>query len=84
MLGFFKEQDVDIKIISGDNPLTVSSIAKKAGLMSYDKYIDLSTLSSDDEIPELVINTVFLQRVLPHQKSIIVKALQAQRPYCCK
>ena len=78
MLGFFKEQDVDIKIISGDNPLTVSSIAKKAGLKSYDKYIDLSTLSSDDEIPELVDKYSVFARVLPHQKSIIVKALQAK------
>ena len=78
MLGFFKEQDVDIKIISGDNPLTVSSIARKAGLKSYDKYIDLSTLSSDDEIPELVDKYSVFARVLPHQKSIIVKALQAK------
>ena len=76
MLGFFKTQAVDIKIISGDNPLTVSSIAKKAGLESYDSYIDLSTISSDDEIPELVDKYSVFARVMPHQKSLIVKALQ--------
>lgn len=76
MLGFFKKQNVDIKVISGDNPLTVSSIAKKAGLESYDAYIDLSTISSDDEIPELVDKYSVFARVMPHQKSLIVKALQ--------
>ena len=76
MLGFFKRQNVDIKIISGDNPLTVSSIAKKAGLESYDSYIDLSSISSDDEIPALVDKYSVFARVMPHQKSIIVKALQ--------
>ena len=76
MLGFFKTQAVDIKIISGDNPLTVSSIARKAGLESYDSYIDLSTISSDDEIPELVDKYSVFARVMPHQKSLIVKALQ--------
>lgn len=76
MLGFFKTQSVDIKIISGDNPLTVSSIAKKAGLESYDSYIDLSTITSDDQIPELVDKYSVFARVMPHQKSLIVKALQ--------
>ena len=76
MLGFFKRQHVDIKVISGDNPLTVSSIAKKAGLESYDSYIDLSSISSDDEIPALVDKYSVFARVMPHQKSIIVKALQ--------
>ena len=44
MLGYFKTQAVDIKIISGDNPVTVSTIAKRAGLEDYESYIDLSTL----------------------------------------
>ena len=76
MLGFFKKQNVDIKVISGDNPLTVSSIAKKAGLESYNAYIDLSTITSDDEIPQLVNKYSVFARVMPHQKSLIVKALQ--------
>ena len=78
MLGYFKTQDVDIKIISGDNPVTVSTIAKRAGLEEYKSYIDLSTLKSDDEIIDIVDKYSIFARVLPHQKSIIVKALQAK------
>ncbi len=76
MLGYFKKQGVDVKIISGDNALTVSNIAKTAGLESYDSYIDLSTIKSDDEIIDLVDKYSIFARVLPHQKSIIVRALQ--------
>lgn len=78
MLGYFKTQSVDIKIISGDNPITVSSIAKRAGLEDYESYIDLSTLSSDAEIVDIVDKYSIFARVLPQQKSIIVKALQAK------
>ncbi len=78
MLGYFKTQAVDIKIISGDNPVTVSTIAKMAGLQEYESYIDLSTLKSDDEIIDIVDKYSIFARVLPHQKSIIVKALQAK------
>ncbi len=78
MLGYFKDQEVDIKIISGDNPITVSTIAKRAGLEDYKSYIDLSTLSSDAEIVDIVDKYSIFARVLPHQKSIIVKALQAK------
>ena len=76
MLGYFKTQSVDIKIISGDNPVTVSTIAKRAGLEDYDSYIDLSTIKSDAEIVDIVDKYSIFARVLPHQKSIIVKALQ--------
>ena len=76
MLGYFKKQGVEVKIISGDNSLTVSNIAKTAGLENYDSYIDLSTIKSDDEIAGLVDKYSIFARVLPHQKSIIVKALQ--------
>ncbi len=78
MLGYFKEQGIDVKIISGDNPLTVSNIAKRAGLEDYESYIDLSTISTDAEIVNLVDRYSIFARVLPHQKSIIVKALQAK------
>ena len=77
MLGYFKTQAVDIKIISGDNPVTVSTIAKRAGLEDYESYIDLSTLESDAEIVDIVDKYSIFARVLPEQKSIIVKALQA-------
>ena len=78
MLGYFKKQGVDVKIISGDNPLTVSNIAKIAGLENYNSYIDLSTIKSDEEIINLVDKYTIFARVLPHQKSIIVKALQSK------
>lgn len=78
MLGYFKTQSVDIKIISGDNPITVSTIARRAGLEDYESYIDLSTLSSDAEIVDIVDKYSIFARVLPHQKSIIVKALQSK------
>ena len=78
MLGVFKEQGVDVKIISGDNALTVSNIAKIAGLENYDSYIDLSTIKSDDEIINLVDKYSIFARVLPHQKSMIINALQAK------
>ena len=78
MLGYFKQQGIDVKVISGDNPLTVSNIAKKAGLEDYESYIDLSTINTDAEIVDLVDKYSIFARVLPHQKSIIVKALQAK------
>lgn len=78
MLRYFKDQGIDVKIISGDNPLTVSNIAKRAGLKDYESYIDLSTISTDAEIVNLVDRYSIFARVLPHQKSIIIKALQAK------
>ena len=76
MLGYFKKQGVEVKVVSGDNPLTVSNIARTAGLENYDSYIDLSTIKNNDEIANLVDRYSIFARVLPHQKSIIVKALQ--------
>lgn len=76
MLGYFKKQGVNVKIISGDNPLTVSNIAKTAGLENYESYIDLSSIKDDAEIFDLIDQYSIFARVLPHQKSIIVKALQ--------
>ena len=78
MLGFFKGEGVTVKIISGDNPLTVSSIAKQAGLDEYESYIDLSTIKNDDEIIDLVDKYSIFARVSPNQKSLLVQALQAK------
>ena len=78
MLGFFKGEGVTVKVISGDNPLTVSSIAKQAGLEDYESYIDLSTIESDDEIIDLVDNYSIFARVSPNQKSLLVQALQTK------
>ena len=78
MLGFFKGEVVTVKVISGDNPLTVSSIAKQAGLEDYESYIDLSTIKNDDEIMEIVDKYSIFARVSPNQKSLLVQALQAK------
>ena len=75
MLGFFKGQGVNVKIISGDNVLTVASIAKEAGLKEYNSYIDLSEVN-DEEIPYLVEKYSIFARVSPSQKSLLVKSLQ--------
>ena len=78
MLGFFKGEGVTVRVISGDNPLTVSSIAKQEGLEDYESYIDLSTIESDDEIIDLVDNYSIFARVSPNQKSLLVQALQTK------
>lgn len=75
-LEYFAEQGVDIKIISGDNPITVSQIAKQVGVKNYDKYIDMGTLKSDEEIKEAAIKYTIFGRVTPMQKKALVTALQ--------
>lgn len=74
-LKYFDKQGVDIKIISGDNPITVSKIAKRVGVKNFDKYIDMSTID-DEEIDDLVLNYSVFGRVSPIQKKNLVKALQ--------
>jgi cation-transporting ATPase E len=77
-LAFFKREGVEIKIISGDNPITVSSIAKQAGLEQYESYIDLSTIETEEEIEEAAHRYAIFGRVSPNQKSQLVHALQKQ------
>lgn len=77
-LNYFKEQGVDIKIISGDNPITVSQIAKRVGLESYENYIDMSTLKSDEQIKEVAIKYNIFGRVTPPQKKALIVALKEQ------
>ena len=74
-LKYFKEQNVDIKIISGDNPITVSKIGKQIGLENYDKYIDMSTVS-DDCLPDIVTKYTVFGRVSPNQKKLLIESLQ--------
>ena len=75
-LKYFKEQGVDIKIISGDNPVTVSKIAKAVGLENYDNYIDLSTLKTDADIINASRKYTIFGRVSPEQKRTLVIALK--------
>ncbi|HRX14590.1 MAG TPA: HAD-IC family P-type ATPase, partial [Eubacteriales bacterium] len=75
---WFKLNGVDIKVISGDNPLTVSNIAAKADLNNYDKYISLDGVS-DEEIYEIADKYTVFGRVSPDQKAVLIKALQSKR-----
>lgn len=75
-LKYFREQGVDIKIISGDNPETVLGIAKRAGLSKNAKCLDASTLKSDEEIIEAVSKYDVFGRVTPEQKKKFILALQ--------
>ena len=74
-LKYFYRQNVDIKIISGDNPLTVSQIAKHAGIKKYDNFIDMTTVS-DAELENVALKYSIFGRVSPTQKLELVKALQ--------
>ncbi len=77
-LDYFAKQGVDIRIISGDNPVTVSGVAQRAGLESYDSYIDASTLTTDEAIFEAAQKYKIFGRVTPYQKLELVKALKKQ------
>lgn len=72
---YFSEQDVEIKVISGDNTATVSAIAKRAGLKNWDKCIDMSTYEGGDFAEAANGYTIF-GRVSPHQKRDLIKALK--------
>lgn len=74
---FFQKENVRVMVISGDNPSTVSYVAKKTGINGYDKVVDASTLTTYEEISEAVKRYNIFGRVLPAQKKLIVKALQS-------
>ena len=76
---YFKEQGVAIKVISGDNPATVSEVAKRAGIDGAEDYVDASTLASEKDITEAVDKYTVFGRVTPKQKQLIVRALQKQK-----
>ena len=73
---FFAEQDVQIKVISGDNPVTVSRIAKEAGIADAERFVDAGILQTDDDFDEAVGRYNVFGRVKPDQKLKLVKALQ--------
>lgn len=73
---YFKKQKVAIKVISGDNPKTVSQIAIQAGIENADKYIDAASLDSREKIAKAVSQYTVFGRVTPKQKQQLVKALQ--------
>lgn len=76
-LEYFKKQDVDIKIISGDDPKTVSNILKQLSVENYDNYISGNKLPDNyDELKKIVNNYTIYGRVTPYQKQSIIKALR--------
>ena len=75
-LQYFRDQDVDVRIISGDNPITVSMIAKRAGLPDADRYVDLTTLKTEEELDQACEQYKVFGRVTPEQKKSLVLALK--------
>lgn len=73
---YFKKQGVAVKVISGDNPETVSEIAGRAGIEHADRYVDASTLRTGQELEAAVKKYTVFGRVTPKQKQFLVKALQ--------
>ena len=78
IFGFFDNRNVQIRVISGDNPITVSSIAKQAGIKGYEKYIDCRELKNYVDIQKAVKKYIVFGRVNPEQKRQIIKALKEQ------
>lgn len=77
-IDYFKQNGVDIKVISGDNPVTVSEIAQRAGIEGAERYISLAGLT-DDEVRDSVFEYTVFGRVSPDQKRILVKALKEHK-----
>ena len=78
-LEFFRNQGVELKVISGDDPVTVSAIAKKAGLENADKYIDATTITTPEDMERAVAECSVFGRVTPQQKKEMVLALKKQK-----
>ena len=76
-LEYFKKQGVEIKIISGDNPITISQIAKRVGIEEYDKYVDLNTIKTKKELKEAYLNNTIFGRVKPDQKKELILLIKS-------
>lgn len=75
---YFAEQGVEVKVISGDNPLTVSEVAKEAGIAGAERYVDASTLHTEEEMRAVVLNNAVFGRVTPNQKRKFVQILKEE------
>ena len=76
---YFAENEVEIKVISGDNPLTVSVIAKEAGIANAERYVDASILKTKSDYYNAVEEYTVFGRVTPNQKRMLVQALKAHK-----
>ena len=74
-LEYLRSQKIDLKIISGDNPITVSNIARKAGFDNFESYVDCSKVK-DSELKKIAVKTAIFGRVSPHQKKLIIQTLK--------
>ncbi|MFW5794408.1 MAG: HAD-IC family P-type ATPase [Bacillota bacterium] len=72
----FNEANINVKVISGDNALTVSEVARRAGVIDAQKYISLENIK-DDELEEIALNYNVFGRVSPNQKKLLIQHLQA-------
>ena len=75
---YFEKQGVNVKVISGDNPATVSEVARQAKISGAENYVDATSLATDEDIEKAVQKYTVFGRVTPKQKQKIVKALQGQ------
>lgn len=75
-LSYLHKEGIDLKVISGDNPVTVSNIARRAGLPGYENYIDLSMKKTEEEVRQAVSQYTVFGRVSPKQKQTIVRELK--------
>lgn len=73
---YFAEQGVEVKVISGDNPITVSNVAKQAGIKNAEKYVDASMLENEGELRKAVLRNTVFGRVTPAQKRKFVRILK--------
>ena len=80
--GYFEKQDVQLKVISGDHPLTVSKIAQKAGIKNAETFVDMSTLDGPIDYKALVDTTTVFGRVTPKQKQSLIQALKGNHTVC--
>lgn len=80
--GYFAQQDVQLKVISGDHPLTVSKIAQKAGIKDAEMFIDMSSISEPIDYKALVDQTTVFGRVTPKQKQALIRALKETHTVC--
>ena len=75
---YFRENGVKVKVISGDNPVTVSEVAKRVGIEDAEKFISLDGLSDQEVLDAANEYTVF-GRVKPHQKKLLIQAMKAKK-----
>lgn len=75
---YFAKQGVQVRVISGDNPVTVSEVAAQAGIVNAERYVDASTLKTPEQLAKAATKYVVFGRVTPEQKRALVRAMKAQ------